>query len=72
MVGELLGQGDFLINWCALPTRLSRTPRQVHSPMPSLGQHTETILLGLGYSAGVIQRLRQQGVVADVRWPSGN
>jgi crotonobetainyl-CoA:carnitine CoA-transferase CaiB-like acyl-CoA transferase len=72
MVGELRDQEGFPMKLLHPPIRLSRTPGQVHSPMPSLGQHTETILLGLGYSAGVIQRLRQQGVVADVRWPSGN
>jgi crotonobetainyl-CoA:carnitine CoA-transferase CaiB-like acyl-CoA transferase len=32
--------------------------------MPSLGQHTEVILQELGYSTDVIQRLRQQGIVA--------
>ena len=45
------------------PIRLGKTPGQVRTPMPSLGQHTETILQGLGYAADVIERLRQQGIV---------
>ena len=51
------------------PIRLMRTPGQVRSPMPSLGQHTETILQALGYSTEMIQRLRQQGIIA---WESGS
>jgi formyl-CoA transferase len=64
MVDELLDQEGNAMKILRSPIRLSRTPGQVRSPMPSLGQHTEVILQELGYSTDVIQRLRQQGIVA--------
>jgi itaconate CoA-transferase len=37
------------------------TPRM--DPVPALGEHTERLLAELGYAAGDVQRLREQGAV---------
>lgn len=42
---------------------LSRTPAQIFSPPPLLGEQTDEILAGLGFSASEIEALRQGGVV---------
>ena len=45
------------------PIELSRTPWSVHSATPEAGEHTDTVLGELGYSADEIARLRQAKVV---------
>ena len=42
---------------------LSRTPSRLETASPDQGEHTDAILGELGYSAGDITRLREQGVV---------
>jgi crotonobetainyl-CoA:carnitine CoA-transferase CaiB-like acyl-CoA transferase len=64
MVRELQDLDGSPLKMLRSPIRFSKTPGQIRTPMPALGQHTETILQRLGYAATVIQRLRQQGVVA--------
>jgi len=47
-----------------LQHRMSRTPGELRSPAPVLGQHNEEILGGmLGMSAGEIEQLKQEKVV---------
>jgi crotonobetainyl-CoA:carnitine CoA-transferase CaiB-like acyl-CoA transferase len=46
------------------PYRLSATPASVRTPPPLLGQHTDTTLHDLGYSAAEIVALREAQVVA--------
>lgn len=46
-----------------IPVKLTRTPGQVRTPAPSLGEHTEEILAGLGYSEAEIARLRVERVI---------
>ena len=43
--------------------KLSGTPGKVRSLSPIPGEHTDEILLGLGYEQGEIEHLRQEGVV---------
>ena len=45
------------------PVKLSRTPSQVASHPPALGEHTAEVLRELGYAAADIERLAQQGIV---------
>jgi crotonobetainyl-CoA:carnitine CoA-transferase CaiB-like acyl-CoA transferase len=45
------------------PVKLKKTPGHPQGPSPMLGQHTEEILLGLGYGAGEIAELEAQGVI---------
>lgn len=46
-----------------IPVKLTRTPGQVRTPAPLLGEHTEEILVGLGYSEAEIARLQVEGVI---------
>ncbi|HJQ60704.1 MAG TPA: CoA transferase, partial [Vineibacter sp.] len=43
--------------------RLSRTPSIIDRPTPERGEHTDTILRGLGYDDGKIADLRKRQVV---------
>ncbi len=44
--------------------KMYRTPWQVHSPAPTLGQHNQEVYCGmLGYSRAELARLRQMGIV---------
>ncbi len=45
------------------PLGLSRTPARIESPPPMLGQHTDEVLLEVGYSPTAIDELRRLGVV---------
>ena len=48
----------------ANPVRLSRTPAAIRKPAPEFSQHTEEILLELGYSWTDIEKLKQDKVIA--------
>ena len=50
---ELVGQ----------PIRMSRTPSTLAVPPPTMGQHTEEVLAGLGYGAAEVEDLRAAGAV---------
>ena len=47
-----------------VPVRFSETPGAVQGPAPELGQHTEEVLLGLGYNWKEIERLHDERVIA--------
>jgi formyl-CoA transferase len=53
--GEIRVQG--------LPVALSRTPGQIRRAAPTHGEHTQEILVELGYSPEEIALLRRDGVV---------
>ena len=46
-----------------IPVQLSETPGRVQGPAPELGQHTEQVLLDLGYEWAEIESLRDGGVI---------
>ena len=48
----------------ASPINLSDTPATIRTPAPEFGQHTEEVLLELGYSWEDIARLKEQGIIA--------
>ena len=45
------------------PIKLSDTPAELRLPAPSLGQHTDEVLAGLGYSRSDVAALRERGVI---------
>jgi len=45
------------------PLQMSETPLAVQGPSPALGQHTDEILMSLGYSADEIASMRESGVI---------
>ena len=45
------------------PIKLSETPGSVRTPPPGFGEHTETVLRGLGLPADEIERLRTESVI---------
>jgi crotonobetainyl-CoA:carnitine CoA-transferase CaiB-like acyl-CoA transferase len=42
---------------------LSETPIEDYTPPPSVGEHTDEILAGIGYDAAAIERLRAARVI---------
>ena len=53
------------IRTLGIPVKLSRTPGHTGAPAPLLGQHTEAVLAGLGYSRAEVEQLRAAGVVVQ-------
>ncbi|MBM3144949.1 MAG: CoA transferase [Chloroflexi bacterium] len=45
------------------PYKLSQTPAEVHHPPPLLGEHTEEVLVELGYSLDEVSKLKDQGAI---------
>ncbi len=50
-----------------LPVKLKKTPGKPQGPSPQLGQHTEEILFGLGYSKEDIAELEAEKVIRTAR-----
>ena len=44
--------------------RFSRTPGEVHHPVPEPGEHTEEVLTGWGWSAEEVKELQANGAIA--------
>src|SRR5690606_14854931 len=55
-----------MLEMLGIPIKLSRTPGQVHSVPPKLGEHTEQVLKNLGYDEMEIEALEASGAVK--RW----
>jgi len=55
--------GDVTVKMPGIAPKLSETPGAVRWPGPSLGQHTDEVLAGLGLQAGDIAQLRRSGAV---------
>ena len=51
------------VNYIANPVKLSKTPASIRMPAPEFGQHTEEILLDIGYQWEDITRLKDDGVI---------
>jgi crotonobetainyl-CoA:carnitine CoA-transferase CaiB-like acyl-CoA transferase len=46
-----------------LPLRLNDTPAEIRRHPPLLGEHTEEILVGLGYDEAEVKTMRESGVI---------
>jgi crotonobetainyl-CoA:carnitine CoA-transferase CaiB-like acyl-CoA transferase len=55
------------VKMLGLPVKLKKTPGRPQGPSPMLGQHTEEILLRLGYHSKGIAELEAQGIIRTVR-----
>jgi len=51
------------IGMVGIPVLFSETPGRVQGPAPELGQHTEEVLLDLGYTWEQLEALRIDGVI---------
>jgi alpha-methylacyl-CoA racemase len=63
MVTELEQPGAGAVRQLGVPVKLSRTPAGAQGPGPALGEHTEEVLAGLGYSPEEIETLQAGGAV---------
>jgi crotonobetainyl-CoA:carnitine CoA-transferase CaiB-like acyl-CoA transferase len=45
------------------PVNFSQTPARIHSPPPTIGEHTDALLAELGYSPLDVERLRRERAV---------
>ena len=63
MVVELMHERWGAYRQLGIAPKFSRTPGTIRSHAPELGEHTEEILQGLGYSQDDVEVLRAQGVV---------
>jgi crotonobetainyl-CoA:carnitine CoA-transferase CaiB-like acyl-CoA transferase len=48
----------------ASPMNLNKTPATIRTPAPEFGQHTEEVLLELGYTWEDIAQLKDKGIIA--------
>lgn len=55
------------VKMLGLPVKLKKTPGKPQGPSPMLGQHTEEILLKLGYKPKDIIELEKQGVIRTAK-----
>lgn len=55
--------GGAAVKMPGIVPKLSETPGQINWQGPSLGQHTDSVLNGLGLTEGDIERLKREGVV---------
>ena len=45
------------------PLNFHQNPGSIKGPTPEIGQHTEEVLLGLGYDLDDITRFKDEGVI---------
>jgi len=62
IVDTVAGDGEPLRQPGIVP-KLSATPGAIQGPAPKLGEHTQEVLSGLGYSDSKIAELRKSGIV---------
>ena len=63
MVLEVDHPGHGPARMTGFPVKLSATPCALRRPAPALGEHTDEVLAGLGYSAAKIAELRDSKVI---------
>ena len=64
MVVEVDQPGADDVRLLGVPVKLSRTPGVAQGPGPGLGEHTDEVLRGLGYTPEEIDALKAAGAVA--------
>jgi formyl-CoA transferase len=64
MVREIEHPVSGTIRVTGIPYKLAKTPGEIRTPPPTLGQHTNEILTGLGYSGEEIDSLKRANIIA--------
>ncbi len=63
MVAEIEHPAAGRIKQLGIPIKFSETPGEIRTPAPLLGQHTDELLLRLGYAEKEIEEMRRSGVI---------
>jgi crotonobetainyl-CoA:carnitine CoA-transferase CaiB-like acyl-CoA transferase len=63
MIQELTLNSNETIKQVSFPIRLSEMPRRIRMPPPELGEHTNEILMDLGYTQSDVETFREEGVI---------
>ncbi|MGH2983179.1 MAG: CaiB/BaiF CoA transferase family protein [Solirubrobacterales bacterium] len=58
------------VRMLGFPVKLSRTPGGPQGPGPALGEHTDEVLEGAGYSAEEVAKLKEEGAVGGPAEPA--
>ena len=58
MVTEVVHPVAGRVRMVGIPIKLSESVGEIRLPPPTLGQHTDEVLAGLGYSSADIQQMR--------------
>jgi crotonobetainyl-CoA:carnitine CoA-transferase CaiB-like acyl-CoA transferase len=64
MVREIEHPVAGTIKMTGIPYKLEGSPGEIRTAPPTLGQHTDTVLTGLGYSGKEIDSLKRARIVA--------
>ncbi|OGD52993.1 hypothetical protein A3K80_03575 [Candidatus Bathyarchaeota archaeon RBG_13_38_9] len=63
LIFDLDCPGSGNVKQLALPVKFSEIKPKIRIPPPSLGQHTDSILDGLGYEKSKIEQLKKKGII---------
>ena len=63
MIEQIVTRDGLSLKVPAVVPKLSATPGSLRTLAPTIGEHTEAVLLRLGYSAADITRLRAEMVI---------
>jgi len=63
MLAELSHPTAGSVRVTGIPMQFSKTPGEIHSPPPLLGEHTTEILKNLGYTSHEIEQFREKGTL---------
>jgi crotonobetainyl-CoA:carnitine CoA-transferase CaiB-like acyl-CoA transferase len=63
MILDVEHPGHGLVRMLGFPMKLSATPCRVRRPAPGLGEHSDEVLIELGYTADERAALRACGVI---------
>jgi crotonobetainyl-CoA:carnitine CoA-transferase CaiB-like acyl-CoA transferase len=63
MIVELDAPGGQKVKQVGISVKLSETPGSIRSLAPALGQHTDEVLSGLGYTLEQVAKWREEGAV---------
>ncbi|MBW2285190.1 MAG: CoA transferase [Deltaproteobacteria bacterium] len=55
------------IKYIASPAKFSKTPRSIRATAPEVGQHTEEVLLEIGYSWEDLNELKEKGFIPSAK-----